>query len=120
MLGRTIEYFRIPRNVLTVCSKHVRAVADRQRNALRAGVGRLRHDGNQQHHASPAKIYANEGIAQVLFEADEECTMSYADKKGNGFRPADDRPAQALDTPQPKREGVARPSLCLPRHAAIL
>jgi dCTP deaminase len=31
----------------------------------------------------PAKIYANEGIAQVLFfEADEECEVSYADKKG--------------------------------------
>ena len=31
----------------------------------------------------PAKIYANEGIAQVLFfEADEECETSYADKKG--------------------------------------
>ena len=31
----------------------------------------------------PAKIYANEGIAQVLFfEADEECEISYADKKG--------------------------------------
>jgi dCTP deaminase len=31
----------------------------------------------------PARIYANEGIAQVLFfEADEECDQSYADKKG--------------------------------------
>jgi len=31
----------------------------------------------------PAKIYANEGIAQMIFfEADEECTTSYADKKG--------------------------------------
>jgi len=32
----------------------------------------------------PAKIYANEGIAQVIFfEGDEECEISYADKKGN-------------------------------------
>ncbi len=31
----------------------------------------------------PARIYSNEGIAQVLFfEADEECLISYADKKG--------------------------------------
>jgi dCTP deaminase len=31
----------------------------------------------------PAKIYSNEGIAQVLFlEADEECEVSYADRKG--------------------------------------
>ena len=57
VLARTIEYFRIPRNVLDdlrgqidVCALR----ADRQRHALRAGMGRLRHAGNQQHHA-PAR-----------------------------------------------------------------
>jgi len=46
-------------------------------------MGRLRHPGNQQHHASARPHLRQRGIAQVLFfEADEECDISYADKKG--------------------------------------
>ena len=54
-----------------------------QRHAVRAGVGGARHPRDQQHHPLPAKIYANEGICQVLFfEADDDdvCETSYADK----------------------------------------
>ena len=86
VLGRTIEYFRIPRNVLTVClGKSTYA-----RCGLIVNVTPFEPEweGYVTMEISnttplPAKIYANEGIAQVLFfEADEECTMSYADKKG--------------------------------------
>ena len=52
-LARTIEYFRIPRNVLTICvgKSHLRPLRHhRQRHPLRAGVGGLRHPGNLQHH----------------------------------------------------------------------
>ena len=86
VLGRTIEYFRIPRNVLTVClGKSTYA-----RCGLIVNVTPFEPEweGYVTMEISnttplPAKIYANEGIAQVLFfEADEECTTSYADKKG--------------------------------------
>ncbi len=86
VLGRTIEYFRIPRGVLTVClGKSTYA-----RCGLIVNVTPFEPEweGYVTMEISnttplPAKIYANEGIAQVLFfEADEECTLSYADKKG--------------------------------------
>ena len=63
-LARTIEYFRIPRDVLVIC----------------LGKSTLEISNTTP---LPAKIYANEGLAQVLFfEADDECDISYADKKG--------------------------------------
>ena len=67
-LAKTIEYFRIPRDVLTVCvGKSTYA-----RCGLIVNVTPL-----------PAKVYSNEGIAQVLFfQSDETCEVSYADKKG--------------------------------------
>ena len=85
-LARTIEYFRIPRSVLTVClgkSTYARCgiiVNVTPFEPEWEGFVTLEISNTTP---LPAKIYANEGIAQVLFfEADEECRTSYADKKG--------------------------------------
>ncbi len=85
-LARTIEYFRIPRSVLTVCvgkSTYARCgiiVNVTPFEPEWEGFVTLEISNTTP---LPAKIYANEGIAQVLFfEADEECEVSYADKKG--------------------------------------
>jgi len=85
-LARTIEYFRIPRKVLTVClgkSTYARCgiiVNVTPFEPEWEGFVTLEISNTTP---LPAKIYANEGIAQVLFfEADEECLVSYADKKG--------------------------------------
>ena len=85
-LARSVEYFRIPRNVLTVCLG--------KSTYARCGiiVNVTPFEPEWEGHVTleisnttplPAKVYANEGLAQVLFfEADEECEISYADKKG--------------------------------------
>jgi dCTP deaminase len=85
-LARTIEYFRIPRSVLTVCvgkSTYARCgiiVNVTPFEPEWEGFVTLEISNTTP---LPAKIYANEGIAQVLFfESDEECETSYADKKG--------------------------------------
>ena len=85
-LARTIEYFRIPRKVLTVCvgkSTYARCgiiVNVTPFEPEWEGFVTLEISNTTP---LPAKIYSNEGIAQVLFfEADEECQTSYADKKG--------------------------------------
>jgi dCTP deaminase len=85
-LGRTIEYFRIPRNVLTLCigkSTYARCgiiVNVTPFEPEWEGFVTLEISNTTP---LPAKIYANEGIAQVIFfESDEVCTTSYADKKG--------------------------------------
>jgi dCTP deaminase len=85
-LARTIEYFRIPRGVLTVClgkSTYARCgiiVNVTPFEPEWEGFVTLEISNTTP---LPARIYANEGIAQVLFfEADEECEVSYADKKG--------------------------------------
>jgi dCTP deaminase len=84
---KTVEYFRIPRDVLTVCvgkSTYARCGSHRQRHAVRARVGRLRDARDLEHDAAPRQGYANEGISQVLFfQSDEECEVSYADKKAS-------------------------------------
>lgn len=86
VLARSIEYFRIPRSVLTVCLG--------KSTYARCGliVNVTPFEPEWEGHVTleisnttplPAKVYANEGLAQVLFfEADEPCTTSYADKKG--------------------------------------
>jgi len=85
-LARTIEYFRIPRSVLTICvgkSTYARCgiiVNVTPFEPEWEGFVTLEISNTTP---LPAKIYANEGIAQVLFfEADETCETSYADKKG--------------------------------------
>jgi dCTP deaminase len=86
VLARTVEYFRIPRGVLTVClgkSTYARCGVIINVTPFEPeweGYATLEISNTAP---LPAKIYANEGIAQVLFfEADEQCTTSYADKKG--------------------------------------
>jgi dCTP deaminase len=85
-LGRSVEYFRIPRNVLTICvgkSTYARCGIITNVTPFEPeweGYVTLEISNTTP---LPAKIYANEGIAQVLFfESDEECLTSYADKKG--------------------------------------
>ncbi len=85
-LARTIEYFRIPRSVITVCvgkSTYARCgiiVNVTPFEPEWEGIVTLEVSNTTP---LPAKIYANEGIAQVLFfESDEQCETSYADKKG--------------------------------------
>ncbi len=85
-LARTVEYFRIPRNVLTVCLG--KSTYARCGIIVNVTPFEPEWEGYVTLEISnttplPAKIYANEGIAQVLFfEADEVCDTSYADKKG--------------------------------------
>ena len=85
-LARTIEYFKIPRSVLTIClGKSTYA-----RCGIIVNVTPLEPEweGNVTLEFSnttnlPAKIYANEGVAQMLFlESDGECSTSYADREG--------------------------------------
>jgi dCTP deaminase len=84
-LARTVEYFRIPRNVLCVClgkSTYAR---------IGVIVNITPFEPEWEGHVTieisnttplPCKIYANEGIAQVLFFEGEEPEVSYADRKG--------------------------------------
>lgn len=86
VLGRTVEYFRIPPNVLTLCTG--------KSSYARCGVvvNVTPFEPGWEGHATlcianvgswPVRLYAGEGIAQVLFfESDEACEVSYADKKG--------------------------------------
>lgn len=86
VLAQTIEYFRIPRDVLTICvGKSTYA-----RCGLIVNVTPFEPEWEgfvtleiSNTTPLPARIYANEGIAQVLFfQGDEVCERSYADKKG--------------------------------------
>jgi dCTP deaminase len=85
-LARTIERFRVPRNVLVVClgkSTYARCGIIVNVTPLEPeweGIVTLEVSNTTP---LPAKIYAGEGIAQMLFfESDEDCEVSYADKKG--------------------------------------
>ncbi len=89
-LARTVEYFRIPRNILTLCVG--------KSTYARCGiiVNVTPFEPEWEGHATlefsnttplPAKMYANEGVAQVIFlEADEECETSYKDRAGKYMR----------------------------------
>lgn len=85
-LGRTVEYFRIPRNAMTICvGKSTYARCGIITNVTPLEPGWEGHVTLEISNTTPlpAKIYANEGIAQILFfESDEACMVSYADKKG--------------------------------------
>lgn len=85
-LAHTVEYFRIPRNILTIClGKSTYA-----RCGIIVNVTPLEPEWEGQVTLEfsnttplPAKIYANEGVAQMLFlESDEVCQVSYLDRKG--------------------------------------
>ena len=85
-LGRTVEYFRVPRNVLCITTG--------KSTYARCGIitNVTPFEPEWEGHVTleisnttplPAKIYANEGIAQVLFfESDEPCETSYRDRAG--------------------------------------
>jgi dCTP deaminase len=85
-LARSVEYFKIPRNVLTICLG--------KSTYARCGiiVNVTPFEPEWEGHVTleisnttplPAKIYSNEGLCQVLFfESDEDCEVSYKDKKG--------------------------------------
>ena len=85
-LARTIEYFRIPRDVLTVCLG--KSTYARCGIIVNVTPFEPEWEGFVTIEISnttplPARIYANEGIAQVLFfKSDEPCAKSYKDKKG--------------------------------------
>lgn len=86
VLARTVEYFRIPRNILTI--------AFGKSTYARCGIyiHVTPFEPEWEGYATiaisnatplPARIYANEGIGQLIFlEADDVCAVSYADKKG--------------------------------------
>ena len=85
-LARTVEYFKIPRNVLTIClgkSTYARCgiiVNVTPFEPEWEGYVTLEFSNTTP---LPAKIYAGEGCAQVVFfEADEECAVSYKDRQG--------------------------------------
>lgn len=85
-LARTVEYFRIPRNVLTIClgkSTYARCgiiVNVTPFEPEWEGYVTLEFSNTTP---LPAKIYANEGVAQVIFfESDEVCETSYKDRGG--------------------------------------
>ena len=86
ILGRTVEYMRIPRNVMTICvgkSTYARCGQVATITPLEPGWEGYVTLEISNTTPLPAKIYANEGIVQVLFfESDEQCLVSYADKKG--------------------------------------
>ena len=85
-LGRSVEYFRIPRDVLTICvGKSTYARCGIITNVTPFEPEWEGHVTLEISNTTPlpARIYANEGIAQVLFfESDEACLTSYADRKG--------------------------------------
>ncbi len=85
-LAKSVEYFKIPRNILTLCVG--------KSTYARCGiiVNVTPFEPEWEGHATleisntaplPAKVHAFEGIAQIIFlEADQECEISYKDKKG--------------------------------------
>jgi dCTP deaminase len=85
-LARTIEYFRIPRDVLTICLG--KSTYARCGIIVNVTPFEPEWEGTVTLEISnttplPARIYSNEGIAQVLFfQSDEVCERSYADKAG--------------------------------------
>jgi len=86
VLARTVEYFKIPRDILTIAFGkstyarcgiyiHVTPFEPEWEGYATIAISNAT--------PKPARIYANEGIGQLIFlQADEECKTSYADKKG--------------------------------------
>ena len=86
LLARSLEYFRIPRNVITVCT----GKSTYARSGVIVNVTPFEPEWEGFATLSlantapvPVRVYANEGIAQLLFiEGAEDCLRSYKDKKG--------------------------------------
>ena len=89
-LARSIEYFHIPRNVLAICLG--KSTYARCGIIVNVTPFEPEWEGNVTLEISnttplPAKIYANEGLAQVMFlRADQTCRTSYADRRGKYMR----------------------------------
>ena len=86
ILGRTLEYLRIPRDVLTICvGKSTYA-----RSGILVNVTPFEPEWEgfvtvsiANTTSSPVRVFANEGLCQVLFfQSDEPCAVSYKDRKG--------------------------------------
>jgi dCTP deaminase len=86
VIAQSLEYFRIPREVLVICS----GKSTYARCGILVSIAPLEPEWEGRLTFSitnttplPAKVYAEEGIAQILFlESDEVCQTSYADKQG--------------------------------------
>ena len=89
-LARTVEYLRIPRRVLTIClGKSTYARCGIIVNVTPLEPEWEGHVTLEFSNTSPlpARIYANEGVAQVIFlESDESCEISYRDREGKYMR----------------------------------
>ena len=85
-LARSVEYFKIPRKVLTICVG--KSTYARCGIIVNVTPFEPEWEGYVTLEISnttplPAKIYSNEGLCQVLFfESDEDCSISYKDKSG--------------------------------------
>ena len=85
-LARSVEYFKIPRNVLTICLG--KSTYARCGIIVNVTPFEPEWEGYVTLEISnttplPAKIYSNEGLCQVIFfESDEDCKTSYKDKSG--------------------------------------
>jgi dCTP deaminase len=83
---QSLEHFKIPRNILVICE----GKSTYSRCGVHVSISPLEPEWEGRltfavHNSAgrPVRVYANEGIAQILFlESDEECQVSYADKKG--------------------------------------
>ncbi len=86
ILGRSLEYFKIPRNVIVICT----GKSTYCRCGVIVNVSPLEPEWEGyltisiiNASPSPVKLYANEGIGQIIFlESEESCQRSYKDKKG--------------------------------------
>jgi dCTP deaminase len=86
VLGRTLEYLRIPRDVLTICM----GKSTYARSGILINVTPFEPEWEGFVTVSiantlpvPSRVFANEGLCQVLFfQSDEACTVSYKDRKG--------------------------------------
>jgi dCTP deaminase len=86
VLGRTVEYLRIPEQVLTLCvgkSSYARCGVLVNITPFEPGWEGYATLCIANIGSRPVRLYAGEGVAQVLFfESDEECEVSYADRQG--------------------------------------
>ena len=86
VLGRTVEYFRIPPNVLTLCvgkSSYARCGVLVNVTPFEPGWQGFATLCIANIGARPVRLHAGEGIAQVLFfESDDPCEVTYADRQG--------------------------------------
>ena len=83
---QSLEYFRIPREVLVICQ----GKSTYARCGIHVALAPLEPEWEgrltfaiSNTNALPAKVYAGEGVAQILFlESDDVCQTSYADRQG--------------------------------------